>query len=54
MFLHLLCFFFYKIREQEGRTGSEEMVGTSGRGEVGKRVEDKYGVNNLYVCMYKW
>jgi hypothetical protein len=36
MFLFLsLIFFFYKIREQKGRTGSVGgMVGTGGRGQV--------------------
>jgi hypothetical protein len=37
---YLLCFYFYKIREQEGRIGSAwGWVGTGGRGEgAGKRV----------------
>jgi hypothetical protein len=38
MFLFLyLCFFFYKIREQEGGTGSSQRagaIGTSGRVEM--------------------
>jgi hypothetical protein len=29
---HLLCFFFYKIRGQEGRRGSGMGVGNGGRG----------------------
>jgi hypothetical protein len=31
---YLLCFFFYKIGEQEGRTSSAWGADTSGRGEV--------------------
>jgi hypothetical protein len=31
-FLFLLCFLFYKIREQVGRTGSAQQCGGCGRG----------------------
>jgi hypothetical protein len=33
---YLLCFFFYKIGEQEDRTGSSWSQGTRGEGGVGK------------------
>jgi hypothetical protein len=51
---YFLCFFLYKIREQEGRTGSTgvERGGTGGRGEVvGKGIGCEYGANNVYKCM---
>jgi hypothetical protein len=43
-------FFFYKIGEQEGGTGSGvgETVDTSGRG---KWQEGEYGTNYVYTCM---
>jgi hypothetical protein len=45
-----LCFFFYKIGEQEA--GGVCVVGTSGREEVAKKgIEGEYGVNNVYTCM---
>jgi hypothetical protein len=55
--LYLLCFFFYKIREQQEETGSaqEGGVSTSGRREeAGKGVEGDYGTNNdTHVCKCK-
>jgi hypothetical protein len=57
MFLVLfLCFFFYKIREQEGRTGSAgwEFAPLGGRKWWGKLYEDEYGIKNVYTsCKYK-
>jgi hypothetical protein len=55
---YLLYFFFYKIREQEGRTGSAEVggVGTSKRGKVmGERGRRMNFVQMLdtHVCKYK-
>jgi hypothetical protein len=35
---NMLFFFFYKIRDQEGRTGLIWVVGTSGRGRRWRRV----------------
>jgi hypothetical protein len=45
-------FFFYKIREQEDRTGSAlGEGGTGGREEVvGKGYEGEYSANNVYTC----
>jgi hypothetical protein len=56
MFLVLsFIFFFYKIGEQEGGTGSvEEWVGAgTSRSErwKGKGWEDEHGANNVYTCM---
>jgi hypothetical protein len=46
----IFLFFFYKIREKEGRTSPAR--GYSGRGEVmEKAVKDEYGANNVYTCM---
>jgi hypothetical protein len=39
---YLLCFFFYKIEKQEGRTGSDT--------RKGRIVERGDGLNNLYTC----
>jgi hypothetical protein len=40
-FSYFLCFFFYKIREKKGRTGSAWRVGsgreTQGEGEVAEK-----------------
>jgi hypothetical protein len=47
-------FFFYKIEEQEGRTGPAwGGTGTSGREEeVGERVwESECSTNTMYTCM---
>jgi hypothetical protein len=41
-----LCFFFYKIREQEGRTGSACGVVVEGIGACGRGA---YGANNVYT-----
>jgi hypothetical protein len=44
-------FFFYEIREQEGRTGPAREVPVGGV-NVRKRVlEGEYGVNIVYTCM---
>jgi hypothetical protein len=56
--LYLLCFFFYKIREQEGGTGSAQKgaVGTSRRGvEVGKggRRMNMVQIMCTHVCKAK-
>jgi hypothetical protein len=46
-------FLFYKIREQEGRTGPVWGVGTSRRGQcVEERVwEDEYSANTVHTNM---
>jgi hypothetical protein len=44
-----LLFFFCKIREQEGGTGSGG-GGTGGGKVVGQGEEDEYGANNVYAC----
>jgi hypothetical protein len=46
-------FFFYKIGQQEDRTGLVKWVGTSGRGEEGgERVkEGEYGAKTVYTCV---
>jgi hypothetical protein len=44
-------FFFYKIGEQEGRTGPVWEVGASGRGNGGRAWEGEYGANIMYTCM---
>jgi hypothetical protein len=50
-----VIFFFYKIREQEGKIGSAwgKGDGTSGRqGGGGERVcEGEYNANTVYACM---
>jgi hypothetical protein len=44
-------FFFYKIREQEGRTGSERGGHTSRRGKVAEKgvEEDEFSADNIYM-----
>jgi hypothetical protein len=53
-FSFYLCFFFYKTREQEGETDSA--WGWGGKGGwapvEGESMEDEYGANNVYICMY--
>jgi hypothetical protein len=44
-----LCFFFYKIREQEGRTGSARRWAGSKGGWDGEG-EGRGGTNNVYTC----
>jgi hypothetical protein len=51
---YVLCFFFYKIGEQEGGTGSARVggIGTSGMGRWQRKgQEDEYCENNVYICM---
>jgi hypothetical protein len=56
---YLLCFFFYKIREQEGGwnmfcvwVGGKEFEEMLTRGGwQGKLEKYEYGANNLYRCM---
>jgi hypothetical protein len=43
---YLLCFFFYKVREQEGGTDS-----MGWRWYWGNREEDKYCANNVHTCI---
>jgi hypothetical protein len=48
---YLLCFFFYKIGEQEGRTGSAQgvgAVGAGGRGGVRERGRRVNMVQTMY------
>jgi hypothetical protein len=55
-FSNYVLFFFYKIREEEGATGSGGGVGTGWRGEVvGKRGWRVNMVQIMYthVCKYK-
>jgi hypothetical protein len=54
---YLLCFFFYKIREQEDRSSSAQGVcwgvGTSGRGERGggrERRTNMVQIMHAHVC----
>jgi hypothetical protein len=46
-------FFFYKIREQEGKTGPVVGVATSkSGGDGGERVwEGEYGTNTVCTCI---
>jgi hypothetical protein len=45
---YILCFFFNKIREQEGGTGSAQRRGWGVEGGGG--VNDEVGPNNVYTC----
>jgi hypothetical protein len=51
---YLLCFFFYKIREQEHRSGSawkgRELWHQWEGGGGGEWWEDEYDANNVYTC----
>jgi hypothetical protein len=56
---YLLCFFFYKIREQEGRTCSAQgeggrlaPVGGGGNGEKGRRM-NTVQITYTHVCKCK-
>jgi hypothetical protein len=51
---YFLCFFFYKIREQEDGTMEQvlgERVGTGGSGEKVRKGKDEYSADNVYTCM---
>jgi hypothetical protein len=50
---YLLCVFFYKIREWEGRTGCVGwgFAPVGGRRWWGKLYEDEYGTKNIYTYM---
>jgi hypothetical protein len=56
-FSYLLSFFFYKIREQEGRTGpAQRNVDPNERGVVGRKGDKKVNkVQKMYthVCKCK-
>jgi hypothetical protein len=44
--------FFYKVGEQEGRTGPFWGFGTSRRGRMWeKSVRGEHGANTVYTCM---
>jgi hypothetical protein len=54
---YLLCFFFYKTREQKGEIGSAwGEGGTSGReegsGEMGRRI-NMVQIKCTHICKYK-
>jgi hypothetical protein len=51
---YLFSFFFYKIREQEGKTSPAQEGGLApvGRGRIGEeKYKGEYGAKNVYTSM---
>jgi hypothetical protein len=50
---YLLCYFFYKIGEQEGRTGSAQGLGVGGDGRERGRRMNMVKTMYTHVCKCK-